>query len=138
MIRINIALAALVSSSLVSGCSATTGTTSRLTEPSLSTSSAEMFIGDAADRMDDQARSDYLVAQLAALDDGEVTAFWNDTMGAQGQIDSGPSALTALYPGMECKSYSAVVWVLGSGQLVQGDACRDQDGPWHAMGIRNR
>lgn len=103
-----------------------------------SNSPAEGFLGEMADKMDDVARTDYLAAQNEALDAGGKVSFLNKTMGAQGSVMSGPSALASLYPDLECRRYSSVVWVLGQGKLVEGDACRQDDGPWQAMGYTTR
>jgi surface antigen len=95
---------------------------------------ASTFIGDSAVPMDDYARGDYLVAQNSALETGEPTTFSNMTMGAQGYVSVGPSAFSAVNPSMDCKRYSSVVWVLGKGRLVEGDACREAGGEWKPMG----
>jgi surface antigen len=97
---------------------------------------ASLFIGAAASHMDDQAKADYLAAQTAALDGGSKATIGNTSMGVTGSVKVGPSPLTALHSGMECQRYSSVVWVLGTGQLVEGDACREKGGQWQAMGIR--
>jgi surface antigen len=135
-------LAFAISVSTLSGCATTsvpapdTVTTgavelSNIPRPS----QAALFIGDAADRMDEQSRKEYLVAQMAALDGGAKTTFENDAMGVLGSVEVGPSSLTALHPDMECRRYSSVVWVVGNGRMVEGDACRDEGGPWQAMGM---
>jgi surface antigen len=143
--RRKLALAFVLSSSVLAGCAtmspvqatdpATTGAVQPVhVEPA---SAAALFIGDAATNMDEKARNDYLVAQMSALDGKGKATFENEATGVQGSVESGPSALTALRPDMECRRYSSIVWVLGTGRLVEGDACRDKDGPWQAMGIRH-
>jgi surface antigen len=142
-VRRKLALAFVLSSSVLAGCA----TTSTATDPETTgavqpvhvepPSAAALFIGDAATHMDEQASNDYLVAQMSALDGKGKTTFENTALGVQGSVESGPSALTALHPDMECRRYSSVVWVLGTGRLVEGDACRDKNGPWQAMGIRH-
>lgn len=136
-------LAFAISVSTLSGCATTsapsapdTVTTGALTPSDVPRpSEAALFIGDAADRMDEQSRNDYLAAQMAALDGGAKTTFENDAMGVVGSVEVGPSSLTALHPDMECRRYSSVVWVVGNGRMVEGDACRDEGGPWQAMGM---
>jgi surface antigen len=141
--RRKLAIAFVLSSSVLGGCATTstvpaidTATTGAVqpvhVEPP---TSAALFIGDAATHMDEKASNDYLVAQMSALDGKGKTSFENSAMGVQGSVESGPSALTALHPDMECRRYSSVVWVLGTGRLVEGDACRDKGGSWQAMGI---
>ena len=136
-----LAFAASLSASLLAGCTTTldperdqtvTGSV-EATSPD-----AAQFIGGAADRMDEQARNDYLAAQMSALDDGTKATFKSEGMGVNGTVEVGPSPLTALYPDMECRRYSSVVWVVGHGQMVEGDACRGANGPWQAMGIHER
>jgi surface antigen len=110
-----------------------TGAARASTKPS--PSEATLYIGEAAEKMDTQSRNDYLVAHMAALDEGVKTTFENDTKGVLGSVEVGPSSLTALHPNMECRRYSSVVWVVGNGRMVEGDACRNDGGPWRAMGI---
>ncbi|MCS4088600.1 hypothetical protein [Rhizobium sp. BK176] len=143
--RRKLAIAFVLSSSILAGCATTS--TVPATDPATTNavqpvnvdppSAAALFIGDAATHMDEKARNDYLVAQMSALDGNGKTTFENEALGVQGSVESGPSVLTALHPDMECRRYSSVVWVLGTGRLVEGDACRDKDGPWQAMGIRH-
>ena len=104
------------------------------TAPAVPVQSADLFLGPVAARMDEQAKADYLAAQTAALDAGVKTAFDNDTIGAQGSVSVAPSSLASVNPDMECRRYSSVVWVLGSGRAVNGDACRQEGGAWQAMG----
>lgn len=103
-----------------------------------STDSAAQFIGGAADGMDEEARNDYLAAQTSALDEGTKATFRSEGMGVNGTVEVGPSSLTSLYPNMECRRYSSVVWVVGNGQRIDGDACRSSNGSWQAMGIHER
>lgn len=69
---------------------------------------------------------------------GRKPTFESEGTGVNGTVEVGPSPLTALYPDMECRRYSSVVWVVGQGQMVEGDACRGANGPWQAMGIHER
>lgn len=138
-------LAFAISVSTLSGCATTsvptpdTVTTGAVSPSSVSPpSEAALFIGEAADRMDEQSRNDYLAAQMEALDGGAKTTFENNAMGVVGSVEVGPSSLTALHPDMECRRYSSVVWVVGNGRMVEGDACRDESGPWQAMGMHER
>ena len=137
-----LAFAASLSGSLLAGCTTTLDPARDQTVTgSVETTSpdgAAQFIGGAADRMDEQARNDYLAAQMSALDDGTKATFKSEDMGVNGTVEVGPSPLTALYPDMECRRYSSVVWVVGHGQMVEGDACRGANGPWQAMGIHER
>lgn len=96
--------------------------------------SADMFLGPVANRMDEKARVDYLAAQTTALDAGRKTEFTNQSIGALGTVTTGPSELAMANPGLDCRKYSSVVWVLGQGKLVEGDACREIGGTWKAMG----
>ncbi|MBY3155222.1 hypothetical protein HFO56_23145 [Rhizobium laguerreae] len=142
--RRKLALAFVLSASVLAGCATTSPSVDDLSitgavkpvhvEPP---TAAALFIGDAAANMDDQARNDYLAAQMSALDGQGKTAFESEASGVHGSVESARSALTALHPDMECRRYSSVVWVLGNGRLVEGDACRDKGGPWQAMGIRH-
>nr|WP_250808519.1 hypothetical protein [Neorhizobium tomejilense] len=137
--RLLVASLAIISVGSLSACATTsapdqavTGSVARNGGPVQA--AASLFIGDAASRMDDEAKEDYLAAQSFALDSGSKTDFKNESVGAQGNVSVGPSTLASHYPSMECRSYAAVVWVLGNGKLVEGDACREEGGAWQAMG----
>jgi surface antigen len=137
--HVAIAFAAFLSSSILSGCAtsldpARDTTTTGSVEPTMPDGAAQ-FIGEAASRMDEQSRNNYLAAQMTALNGGKKETFESESMGVNGSVEVGPSSLKALYPDMECRRYSTVVWVVGQGQMVEGDACRGANGPWQVMGF---
>lgn len=95
---------------------------------------AESFLGPAAEKMDEQARTDFLKAQQSVLEHGGMVTWQNASIGAHGTTTVKPESPTGeAYPSLTCKGFASTVWVLGNGRMVTGDACRQMDGTWLAM-----
>jgi surface antigen len=88
-------------------------------------------IGTAMD--DDDKRRAY-AAQMQALESGKsgtAVAWKNPDSGRYGSVVPGPAYQTN---GQQCRPYTHTIYIDGKPQVARGNACRNPDGTWTAVG----
>jgi len=84
--------------------------------------------------MDDDDKRRAYAAQMQALEAGKsgVAVAWkNPDSGRYGSVVPGP----AYQPnGLQCRPYTHTIYIDGRPQVARGNACRNPDGTWTAVG----
>jgi surface antigen len=86
-----------------------------------------------AGRDDDDKRRAY-AAQMQALEAGKsgVAVAWkNPDSGRYGSVVPGPAYESN---GLQCRPYTHTIYIDGRPQVARGNACRNPDGTWTAVG----
>jgi surface antigen len=84
--------------------------------------------------MDDEDRRRAYAAQVQALENGRsgaVVAWRNPDSGRYGSIVPGPAYESN---GLQCRPYTHTIYIDGRPQVARGNACRNPDGTWTAVG----
>src|SRR5215472_10850063 len=82
---------------------------------------------------DDDKRRAY-AAQMQALEGGKsgVAVAWkNPDSGRYGSVVPGPAYQSN---GLQCRPYTHTIYINGQPQVARGNACRNPDGTWTAVG----
>src|SRR5262249_48389060 len=88
-----------------------------------------------AGRGDDDKRGGY-GGQMQALEAGKsgVAVAWkNPDSGRYGSVVPGPAYQSN---GLQCRPYTHTIYIDGRPQVARGNACRNPDGTWTAVGCR--
>ena len=73
-------------------------------------------------------------AQMQALESGKsgtAVAWKNPDSGRYGSVVPGPAYQTN---GQQCRQYTHTIYIDGQPQVAKGNACRNPDGTWTAVG----
>jgi len=84
--------------------------------------------------MDDEDKQRAYAAQMQALESGKsgVAVAWkNPDSGRYGSVVPGPAYRTN---GQQCRQYTHPIYIDGKPQVARGNACRNADGTWTAVG----
>ena len=84
--------------------------------------------------MDDEDRRRAYAAQMQALESGRSgapVAWRNPDSGRYGSIVPGPAYEAN---GLQCRPYTHTIYIDGKPQVARGNACRNPDGTWTAVG----
>ena len=84
--------------------------------------------------MDDDDKQRAYAAQMQALESGKSGAAvgWkNPDSGRHGSIVPGPAYQSN---GLQCRPYTHTIYIDGKPQVARGNACRNPDGTWSAVG----
>jgi surface antigen len=84
--------------------------------------------------MDDEDKQRAYAAQMQALESGKsgaAVSWKNPDSGRYGSVVPGPAYQSN---GMQCRPYSHTIYIDGRPQLARGNACRNPDGTWTAVG----
>ena len=84
--------------------------------------------------MDDEDKQRAYAAQMQALESGKsgVAVAWkNPDSGRYGSVVPGPAYQTN---GQQCRQYTHTIYIDGKPQVARGNACRNADGTWTAVG----
>ncbi len=84
--------------------------------------------------LDDEDRQRAYAAQVQALEGGRSGAAvpWrNPDSGRYGSVVPGPSFQSN---GLQCRQYTHTIYIDGRPQVARGNACRNADGSWTAVG----
>ena len=84
--------------------------------------------------MDDEDRRRAYAAQMQALESGRsgaAVAWRNPDSGRYGSIVPGPAYEAN---GLQCRPYTHTIYIDGKPQVARGNACRNPDGTWTAVG----
>ena len=84
--------------------------------------------------MDDEDKQRAYAAQMQALESGKsgVAVAWkNPESGRYGSVVPGPAYQTN---GQQCRQYTHTIYIDGKPQVARGNACRNADGTWTAVG----
>jgi surface antigen len=84
--------------------------------------------------MDDEDKQRAYAAQMQALESGRSGAAvpWkNPDSGRYGSVVPGPAYQSN---GMQCRQFTHTVYIDGRPEVARGNACRNQDGTWTAVG----
>jgi surface antigen len=84
--------------------------------------------------MDDEDKRRAYAAQVQALENGKSgasVAWKNPDSGRYGSIVPGPAYTNN---GMQCRPYTHTIYIDGRPQVARGNACRNGDGTWTAVG----
>jgi len=84
--------------------------------------------------MDEEDRRRAYAAQIQALESGRsgaAVAWRNPDSGRYGSIVPGPAYQSN---GLQCRPYTHTIYIDGRPQVAQGNACRNPDGTWTAVG----
>ena len=84
--------------------------------------------------MDDEDKQRAYAAQMQALESGKSGAAvgWkNPDSGRHGSIVPGPAYQSN---GLQCRPYTHTIYIDGKPQVARGNACRNPDGTWSAVG----
>lgn len=84
--------------------------------------------------MDDDDKRRAYAAQMQALEAGKsgVGVAWkNPDSGRYGSVVPGPAYQSN---GLQCRPYTHTIYINGQPQVARGNACRNPDGTWTAVG----
>ena len=84
--------------------------------------------------MDDDDKRRAYAAQMQALEGGKsgVAVAWkNPYSGRYGSVVPGPAYESN---GLQCRPYTHTIYINGQPQVARGNACRNPDGTWTAVG----
>ena len=84
--------------------------------------------------MDDDDKQRAYAAQVQALESGKsgtAVAWKNPDSGRYGSVVPGPAYQTN---GQQCRQYTHTIYIDGRPQVARGNACRNPDGTWTAVG----
>jgi surface antigen len=84
--------------------------------------------------MDDEDKERAYAAQVEALErgrDGTAVAWRNPDSGRHGSVVPGRAYTQR---GLQCRQYTHTIHIDGRPQVARGNACRNADGTWTAMG----
>ena len=84
--------------------------------------------------MDDDDKRRAYAAQMQALEGGKsgVAVAWkNPDSGRYGSVVPGPAYQSN---GLQCRPYTHTIYIDGQPQVARGNACRNPDGTWTAVG----
>jgi len=84
--------------------------------------------------MDDDDKRRAYAAQMQALESGRsgVAVAWkNPDSGRYGSVVPGPAYQSN---GLQCRPYTHTIYIDGGPQVARGNACRNPDGTWTAVG----
>ena len=84
--------------------------------------------------MDDDDKRRAYAAQMQALEAGKsgVAVAWkNPDSGRYGSVVPGPAYQSN---GLQCRPYTHTIYINGQPQVARGNACRNPDGTWTAVG----
>ena len=84
--------------------------------------------------MDDDDKRRAYAAQMQALESGRsgVAVAWkNPDSGRYGSVVPGPAYQSN---GLQCRPYTHTIYIDGRPQVARGNACRNPDGTWTAVG----
>jgi surface antigen len=84
--------------------------------------------------MDDEDKRRAYAAQVQALESGRsgaAVAWRNPDSGRYGSIVPGPAYQSN---GAQCRPYTHTIYIEGKPQVARGNACRNPDGSWTAVG----
>ena len=84
--------------------------------------------------MDDDDKQRAYAAQMQALESGKsgtAVAWKNPDSGRYGSVVPGPAYQTN---GQQCRQYTHTIYIDGKPQVARGNACRNPDGTWTAVG----
>ena len=84
--------------------------------------------------MDDDDKRRAYAAQMQALEGGKsgVAVAWkNPDSGRYGSVVPGPAYESN---GLQCRPYIHTIYINGQPQVARGNACRNPDGTWTAVG----
>src|SRR5215831_18143944 len=84
--------------------------------------------------MDDDDKRRAYAAQMQALEAGKsgVAVAWkNPDSGRYGSVVPGPAYQSN---GLQCRPYTHTIYIDGRPQVARGNACRNPDGTWTAVG----
>ena len=84
--------------------------------------------------MDDDDKRRAYAAQMQALESGksDVAVAWkNPDSGRYGSVVPGPAYQSN---GLQCRPYTHTIYIDGRPQVARGNACRNPDGTWTAVG----
>ena len=84
--------------------------------------------------MDDDDKRRAYAAQMQALEGGKsgVAVAWkNPESGRYGSVVPGPAYQSN---GLQCRPYTHTIYINGQPQVARGNACRNPDGTWTAVG----
>jgi surface antigen len=84
--------------------------------------------------MDDDDKQRAYAAQMQALESGKsgtAVAWKNPDSGRYGSVVPGPAYQTN---GQQCRQYTHTIYIDGRPQVARGNACRNPDGTWTAVG----
>jgi surface antigen len=84
--------------------------------------------------MDDEDRQRAYAAQMQALESGKsgaAVAWRNPDSGRYGSVVPGPVYQSN---GLQCRPFTHTVYIDGRPQVARGNACRNPDGTWTAVG----
>ena len=84
--------------------------------------------------LDDEDKQRAYAAQVQALESGKsgtAVAWKNPDSGRYGSIVPGPAYTSN---GMQCRPYTHTIYIDGRPQVARGNACRNADGTWTAVG----
>jgi surface antigen len=84
--------------------------------------------------MDDDDKQRAYAAQMQALESGKsgtAVAWKNPDSGRYGSVVPGPAYQTN---GQQCRPYTHTIYIDGRPQVARGNACRNPDGTWTAVG----
>jgi surface antigen len=84
--------------------------------------------------MDDDDKRRAYAAQMQALESGKsgVGVAWkNPDSGRYGSVVPGPAYQSN---GVQCRAYTHTIYIDGRPQVARGNACRNPDGTWAAVG----
>jgi surface antigen len=84
--------------------------------------------------MDDEDKQRAYAAQMQALErgrSGAAVAWKNPDSGRYGSVVPGPAYQSN---GMQCRQFTHTVYIDGRPEVARGNACRNPDGTWTAVG----
>jgi surface antigen len=84
--------------------------------------------------MDDDDKRRAYAAQMQALESGKsgVAVAWkNPDSGRYGSVVPGPAYQSN---GVQCRPYTHTIYIDGRPEVARGNACRNPDGTWTAVG----
>jgi surface antigen len=84
--------------------------------------------------MDDDDKQRAYAAQMQALESGKsgaAVAWKNPDSGRYGSVVPGPAYQSN---GLQCRPYTHTIYIDGRPQVARGNACRNPDGTWTAVG----
>ena len=84
--------------------------------------------------MDDDDKRRAYAAQMQALEAGKsgaAVAWKNPDSGRYGSVVAGPAYESN---GLQCRPYTHTIYIDGRPQVARGNACRNPDGTWTAVG----
>lgn len=84
--------------------------------------------------MDDEDKQRAYAAQMQALESGRsgsAVGWKNPDSGRYGSVVPGPAYQSN---GLQCRQYTHTIYIDGRPQVARGNACRNPDGSWTAVG----